>query len=105
MRLTKLEYSIVAIAKNKLFSFVLLFLLPLLLLILLYNLKSAESEQGFLPLIEVQIATKNMWLLSRMMFYLILCTLVITGLLLYGAMLTGIFKTGSNLQQDNQLLH
>ena len=41
------------------FSFVLLYLLPLLLLILLYNLKSAEAEQGFLPLIEVQTTSKN----------------------------------------------
>ena len=54
------------------FAFVLLFLLPLLLLILLYNIKSAEAEQGFLPLIEVQTASKNAWLLARMSFYFLL---------------------------------
>ena len=78
------------------FAFVLLFLLPLLLLILLYNIKSAEAEQGFLPLIEVQTASKNGWLLARMAFYCLLVAVVATGLLVYGAMLTDVFKTASN---------
>ena len=73
------------------FSFALLFMLPLLLLILLYNLKGLEAEQGFLPLIEVQAASKNTWLLSRVAFYAGLLLLVLIGLLLYGAMLTEIF--------------
>lgn len=74
------------------FSFVLLFLLPLLLLILLYNIKSAEAEQGFLPLIEVQTASKNAWLLSRLSFYFMLTFLAVIGLLVYGAMLTDVLK-------------
>lgn len=78
------------------FSFVLLFLLPLLLLILFYNIKSAEAEQGFLPLIEVQAASKNSWLTARLLFYFLLTTLVVIGLLVYGAMLTDVFKTASN---------
>ena len=77
------------------FNFVLLFLLPLLLLILLYNLKSAEAEQGFLPLIEVQTTSKNAWLLSRMLFYFILVGLILMALLFYGAMLTNVFETAS----------
>jgi len=77
-------------------AFVLLFLLPLLLLILLYNIKSAEAEQGFLPLIEVQAASKNSWLTARLLFYFLLTTLVVIGLLVYGAMLTNVFKTASN---------
>lgn len=78
------------------FSFSLLFLLPLVLLILLYDLKSAEAEQGFLRLIEVQIAAKNTWLLSRIAFYFSLVFLVIVGLLIYGAILTPIFtESGS----------
>lgn len=77
------------------FAFVLLFLLPLLLLILLYNIKSAEAEQGFLPLIEVQTASKNGWLIARMLFYFVLLTVVIIGLLFYGALLTDVFKTTS----------
>ncbi|MEM1323144.1 MAG: hypothetical protein AAGG75_22960 [Bacteroidota bacterium] len=73
------------------FSFALLFLLPLLLMIFLYNLKSMEAEQGFLPLIEVQVAAKNTWLLSRVAFYVGLLWVVLIGLLLYGAMLTKLF--------------
>ncbi len=78
------------------FAFVLLFLLPLLLLILLYNIGSAEAEQGFLPLIEVQTAAKNSWLLARMAFYYLLVATVALVLLLYGAMLTDVFKATSN---------
>jgi ABC-2 type transport system permease protein len=77
------------------FTFVLLFLLPLLLLILVYNLKSAEAEQGFLPLIEVQVANKNRWLLSRLAFYTSLLVVVLSGLLFYGALLTHVFASAS----------
>ncbi len=78
------------------FTFTILFLLPLLLLILLYNLKSAEAEQGFLPLIEVQAASGNTWLLSRVGFYVGLVFVVIVGLLLYGAVLTDLFSSAGS---------
>ncbi|MEL6834702.1 MAG: hypothetical protein AAFP77_17025 [Bacteroidota bacterium] len=77
------------------FSFTLLFLLPLLLLTLLYNIKSMEAEQGFLSLIEVQAASKNTWLLSRVSFYVGLLAVLLVSLLLYGAVLTGVFSTTS----------
>ncbi|WP_353778380.1 hypothetical protein [Winogradskyella sp. 3972H.M.0a.05] len=79
------------------FSFVILFLLPLVLLILIYNLKSYESEQGFLQLILVQSASKNSWLLYRVLFYFILIFLTIILLLVYGATLTGVFANESNV--------
>jgi len=78
------------------YSFALLFLLPLLLLILLYNIKSAESEQGLLPLIYVQTASQNKWLLARVLFYVALLTLINLALLLYGATLTGVLETSKN---------
>jgi len=78
------------------FAFVLLFLTPLLLLILLYNLKSAEAEQGFLPLIEVQTVSKNSWLLARTLFYVLLTALVIICLLVYGSVLTNAFNTAKD---------
>lgn len=77
------------------FIFVVLFLLPLLLLILLYNLKGAETEYGFLPLIEVQVGSKNHWLLSRIAFYLVLLLSVNVLLMLYGASLTAVFANAS----------
>ncbi|MEM7512490.1 MAG: hypothetical protein AAF388_16265 [Bacteroidota bacterium] len=82
------------------FSFVLLFLLPLLLLISLYNLNSMEAEQGFLPLIQVQTASKNTWLLSRVSFYVGLHFVVVISLLIYGGMLTNVFShTGAAFGQ------
>lgn len=77
------------------FNFVILFLFPLLFLILLYNLRSFEAEQGFLPLIEVQTISKNAWLLSRVVFYFILVGVILIALLFYGAMLTNVFETAN----------
>tara|TARA_B110000046_G_scaffold185708_1_gene228746 strand:- start:10904 stop:12217 length:1314 start_codon:yes stop_codon:yes gene_type:complete len=73
------------------FSFVVLFLLPLLLLILLYNIKGQEAEQGFLPLVFVQTGSKNWWILSRTLFYVLLLLFVLFWMLVYGAVLTNVF--------------
>lgn len=73
------------------FSFALLFLLPLVLLVLLYNLKSKETEEGFMSLIEVQMPKKNTWLLLRTSFYILLFFVIIIALLIYGASLTNVF--------------
>lgn len=82
------------------FTFALLFLAPLLLLVLLYNIKSFETEQGFMPLIEVQGASKNAWLLSRVMFYFFLVLLTTLFLILYGAARTNVrIETSSALGQ------
>ena len=82
------------------FAFALLFLMPLVLLVLLYNLKSAETEQGFMPLIEVQSASKDAWLLSRVSFYVLLLLLVSVALLFYGAILTHVIgQTGNAFGQ------
>lgn len=78
------------------FSFVILFLLPLLLLILLYNVKGLEKEQGFLSLIYVQTGSKNWWLFTRISFYLFLSIFIIFGLMLYGAFLTNVFNSSSS---------
>jgi len=74
------------------FSFVMLYLLPLLLLILLYNIKGVEADNGILPLIYAQASSKNAWLLSRIGFYSGLMSLVTLGLMFYGAFLTDVFS-------------
>ncbi len=74
------------------FSFVMLYLSPLLLLLLLYNVKGAEADMGFLPLIQAQAGSKNNWLLARVGFYFSLLSLVLLALMLYGAVLTGVFS-------------
>jgi ABC-2 type transport system permease protein len=78
------------------FTFVVLFLLPLLLLILVYNLKSSETESGFMPLIEVQSASKHKWLFTRYLFYALFTAFIITILLLYGASLTSVFSAAGD---------
>lgn len=79
------------------FSFVVLFLLPLTLLILVYNIKSYESEQGFLSLIITQSAAKYSWVLFRMVFYLIFTFLIVILLLIYGALLTNVFEEATQV--------
>lgn len=78
------------------FSFTLLFLMPLVLMILLYNIKSVETEQGLMSLIEVQNPSKNKWLFSRVSFYFLLLSVVIVGLLFYGGILTYVFEETGN---------
>ena len=78
------------------FSFALIFLLPLLLIILLYNLKSMEVEQGFIALIEVQTGSKNIWLLFRSAFYIVLVYIIIVGLILYGSSLTDVISLSAS---------
>lgn len=74
------------------FSFVLLFLMPLLLLVLVYNLKSFETEQGFLSIIEVQNASKNSWIIAKMSFYVFIVFIICLFLLIYGATITSVFS-------------
>ncbi|MEM6397890.1 MAG: hypothetical protein AAF741_16190 [Bacteroidota bacterium] len=78
------------------FSFVLLFLSPLVLLVLLYNLKSMETEKGIIPLIEVQMPAKNTWLFLRMLFYVSLLLIAILILLTYGAGLAPVFDSADH---------
>jgi ABC-2 type transport system permease protein len=68
------------------FSSSILFLSPLLLLILTYHLKANEAENGVLPLIQLQITSKSAWLISRLLFYLLLQSAIILALIIYGAL-------------------
>lgn len=83
------------------FSFVILYLGPLLLLIWLYNIKGMESDSGFLPLIYAQTGSENTWLLTRVSFYVAFLLLILLGLLYYGALLTDVFR--SNLAVFGQI--
>ena len=69
------------------FSFALLFLLPLVLMILVFNIKSTEIEQGFISLIEVQVISKNVWTIARVGFYSFLALFISYCLILYGSLL------------------
>lgn len=72
------------------FTFVLLYLQPLLLLILLHNIRGAEVEQGVLPLVEVQAGSERTWVAARLAFYVSVVFALDVALLVYGALLTGV---------------
>ncbi len=86
------------------FTFVLLFLSPLLLLVLLYNIKSSEIEQGFMALIEVQSVSKNSWLVTRVLFYFLLVLFTNLLLIIFGGLQTGVF-TAANKAFGQMLLY
>ncbi|MEM6803655.1 MAG: DUF3526 domain-containing protein, partial [Bacteroidota bacterium] len=78
------------------FAFVALYLLPLLLLIFLYNIKGAEADKGFLSLIYSQTAKEQPWLLARVSFYGAVLFALMLALMLYGSLLTGVFSAASS---------
>ena len=65
------------------FSFVILFLSPLLLLIFLYNIKGSEIQQGFINLVYVQTGNKLKWLFSRTLFYVGITLAILLFLMLF----------------------
>ena len=54
------------------FSFLIIFLLPILLIILTYNIGGLERDLNFDKLISIQNNNMNRWLLYRVLFYLLL---------------------------------
>ena len=64
------------------FSFLIFFLLPILIIILTYNINSFEREVSFDKLIKVQSSSLNRWLISRLLFYLILILMTVNLLIL-----------------------
>lgn len=68
------------------FSFVWLYLMPLLLVVLTYHTKGLEMDLGFLPLLKVQQSNLNTWIIKRLMVIglgiLGLLTILIIGLMI-----------------------
>ena len=63
------------------FSFLIIFLLPILLIILTYNINGMEKDLRFDKLISIQNNKVNFWLLNRLLFYLILLIISINFLI------------------------
>ncbi|MEM6260992.1 MAG: hypothetical protein AAGI38_00690 [Bacteroidota bacterium] len=78
------------------FSFVILYLLPLLLLILVHNVKGAEADNGFLPLVHTQVNSISSWVIARLSFYVCISAILMAGLMFYGAVLTPVFGGGDS---------
>ena len=64
------------------FSFLILFLLPLLLIILTYNLNGLEKDLKFDNLIAIQTGNNNSWIFYRLMFYVFLILVTVDSLFL-----------------------
>lgn len=71
------------------FSFAILYLLPVLLIILLFNIGGLEKDREFSPLIKVNSASYRKWLFSRFLFYFVTVAIVLVLLTLPYAYLTG----------------
>ena len=74
------------------FSFSVIYLLPLLMIILLFNLKTKESESKILNLVKIQVKSAKIWLIIRIFFYLLILVLLNLFLLIFGILLFDISK-------------
>ena len=72
------------------FAFLIIFLLPILLIILTYNVNGLEKDLKFHKLISIQNSQINYWLLNRLLFYLILLLFSIDFLIFGVGFLNGI---------------
>ena len=73
------------------FSFVLLFLTPILLIILLFNIGGLEQDNGFDKLIYLNDISKKSWLITRFLYYFLVLFTLICFLLIPYAVLSGVF--------------
>ena len=71
------------------FGFVLLFLTPILLVILLFNVGGLEKDNGFDKLIYLNDISKKAWLATRFSYYLLIVFTLICFLLIPYAILSG----------------
>lgn len=59
------------------FTFTWLFLLPILLIILLYDVKGLEYDLGLWKTIELHTSSPNKWLLYRISYYVVIITVIL----------------------------
>ena len=62
------------------FAFLILYLLPLLLIVLTYDIGGVEKDEHFEKLVKIQFGSWSRWIVIRMAFYVVL--LLMTVLLL-----------------------
>ncbi len=77
-------------------SYVFVFLFPLLIIVLFYNLFAAEKEGGTLSLLHAQVASINTILLSKGILRFLLVCLLATTLLFIGFLIQGV-SFGENI--------
>ena len=73
------------------FNFVFIYLSPILIIILLFNIGGLEIDLRFNQLIYLQNVTKGQWLFARFLFYLIITILSLFSIMLCYALISGVF--------------
>jgi ABC-2 type transport system permease protein len=73
------------------FSFLLLYLLPLLFIILTYNIYGLERDLNFDKLVHVQTGNTSKWIIARLGFYTILLLFTILLFITATALINGVF--------------
>ena len=73
------------------FSFLIIFLLPILLIILTYNIYGLEKDLKFDKLISIQNNKMNYWLFNRLFFYLLLLIFSVDILILSVGVFNGTY--------------
>ncbi len=80
------------------FTFVVLFLLPLLLIVLCFNVGGYEQDRQMAKLIKIQLGAQNPWIFGRIASIGIFVSVFILAIILLAATFTGILNTaGSGL--------
>jgi len=77
------------------FSFLVIFLLPILLIILTYNIFGLETDMNFDKLIAIQSGNVKTWIAARLAFYTILLLATICTLILLVALKNNAFESSS----------
>jgi len=73
------------------FSFMIIFLLPILLVILTYNISGLEKDLKFEKLISIQSGSIRKWIFIRFLFYILLVIFIMTLIMLCVAFINGGF--------------
>ena len=74
------------------FNFVLIYLTPILLIILLFNIGGLEKDLNFVQLVYVNNISKKNWMLARFSYYFILLNILLFLLLTPYGLLSGVFQ-------------
>jgi ABC-2 type transport system permease protein len=74
------------------FNFVFIYLFPILIIILLFNVGGLEKDLNFEKLILLNNITKRKWLFIRFLFYFILINILLLSLMLFYALIADVFQ-------------
>jgi ABC-2 type transport system permease protein len=75
------------------FSFLVIFLLPMLMIIFSYNIKGLEQDLNFELLVQIQSRSTKNWVMSRLSFYTLLLIFTTGALIIGSALINNAFES------------